>query len=61
MCRSLQKLLSDIFLCMVDVVGFYPNMQHKESLSALRKRLDNRKIKYISSVKQLSCVSLKCH
>ena len=34
---------------MVDVVGLYPNIPHKEGLSALRKRLDNRMEKYISS------------
>ena len=34
---------------MVDVVDLYPNIPHKEGLSALRKRLDNRMEKYISS------------
>ena len=41
--RSLPKLPSDIILCTVDVVGLYPNIPHEEGLSALRKRLDNRK------------------
>ena len=39
---SLPKLLDNIILCMVDVVGLYPNIPHKEGLSALRKQLDNR-------------------
>ena len=34
---------------MVDVVGLQPNIPHKEGLSALRKQLDNRMEKYISS------------
>ena len=46
---SLPKLLDNIILCTVDVVGLYPNVQHEEGLSALRKRLDNRMKKYISS------------
>ena len=46
---SLPKLPSDIILCTVDVVGLYPNIPHEEGLSALRKRLDNRKEKYIST------------
>ena len=45
---SLPKL-SDIILCTVDVVGLCPNITHEEGLSALRKRLDNRMEKYISS------------
>ena len=47
--RFLPNLPSDITLCTVDVVGLYPNIPHKEGLSALRKRLDNRKEKYIST------------
>ena len=45
---SLPKL-PDIILCTVDVVGLYPNIPQEEGLSALRKRLDNRMEKYISS------------
>lgn len=41
--RSLLKLPSNIILYTVDVVGVYLNIQHKEGLSALGKRLDNRK------------------
>ena len=46
--RSLPKL-PDTILCTVDVVGLYQNIPHEESLSALRKQLDNRMEKYISS------------
>ena len=38
--RSLPKLPDNIS-CMVDVVDLYPNIPHKESLSALSKQLDN--------------------
>ena len=41
--RSLPKLPSNIILYTVDVVGVHLNIQHKEGLSALGKRLDNRK------------------
>ena len=47
-CCSLPKL-PDVILCTVDIVGPYPNNPHEEGLSALRKRLDNQKEKYISS------------
>ena len=45
---SLSKLRSDVILCTVDAAGLYPNIPHEEGLSALRKRLDNWKEKYIS-------------
>ena len=47
--RSLPKLLDNIILCTVDAIGLYPNIPHEEGLSGLRKRLDNRMEKYISS------------
>ena len=47
--RSLAKFPCNIILCMVDVVGLYPNILHEEGLSVLRKQLDNRMKKYISS------------
>ena len=34
---------------MGDIVGLYPNIRHEEGLSALRKQLDNRMKKYVSS------------
>ena len=46
--QSLSKLRSDVILCTVDAAGLYPNIPHEEGLSALRKRLDNWKEKYIS-------------
>ena len=48
MLRSLPKLPDNIILCTI-VVALYPNVPHGEGLSALRKRLDNRMKKYISS------------
>ena len=47
--RSLTKIPDNIILCMVDAVGLYLNILHKQCLSALRKQLDNRMEKYISS------------
>ena len=45
----LPKLPGNIILCAVDVIGLYPNNPHKENLSALRKRLDNRMERYITN------------
>ena len=47
--RSLPNLPDNIILCMIDVVGLYPNIPHEEGLSAFREQLDNRMEKYISS------------
>ena len=47
--RSLPKLPDCIILCTMDVVELYPNIPHEEGLSALRKRLDTRKEKYVST------------
>ena len=47
--RSFPKLPGNIILWTVDVVGLYQNNSYEESLSVLRKRLDNRMEKYISS------------
>ena len=47
--RSLPKLPDGIILCTMDVVGLYPNIPHEEGLSALRKRLETRKEKYVST------------
>ena len=33
----------------MDVVGLYPNIPHEEGLFALRKRLEIRKEKYVST------------
>ena len=47
--RSLPKLPDGIILCTMDVVGLYPNKPHEDGLSALRKRLETRKEKYVST------------
>ena len=47
--RSLPNLPDDIILCTIDVVGLYPNISHDKGLSALRKRLDLRKEKYVTT------------
>ena len=59
--RSLPSLPDDIILCTVDVVGIYPNIPHEEGLFALRKRLDLRQEKDVttSTLVELSEVVLK--
>ena len=59
--RSLPNLPYDIILCTVDVVGLYPNIPHEEGLSALRKRLDLRQKKDVttSTLAELAEVVLK--
>ena len=59
--RSLPKLPDDIILCTMDVVGLYPNIPHEEGQSALRKRLETRKEKYVSpdTIIELAEVVLK--
>ena len=47
--RSLPKLPNGIILCTMDVVGLYPNIRHEEGLSAIRKRLETRKEKHVST------------
>ena len=59
--RSLPNLPDDIILCTVDVVSLYPNIPHEEGLSALRKRLDLRQEKDVttSTLVELAEVVLK--
>ena len=59
--RSLPNLLDDIILSTVDAVGLYPNIPHDEGLSALRKRLDLRQEKDVttSTLVELAEVVLK--
>ena len=45
--RSLPKFRGRIILCNMDVVGLYANIPHEEGLSALRKRLESWKEKYV--------------
>ena len=47
--RSLPNLPDDIILYTVDVVGLYPNIPHEQALSALRKRLDLRQEKDVTT------------
>ena len=46
---SLPNLPDDIILCTIDVAGVYPNIPHDEGLSALRKWLDLRQEKDITT------------
>ena len=59
--RSLPNLPDDIILCTVDVVGLYPNIPHEDGLYALRKRLDLRQEKDVttSTLVELAEVVLK--
>ena len=59
--RSLPNLPDDIILCTVNVVGLYTNIPHDEGLSALRKRLDLRQEKDVttSTLVELAEVVLK--
>ena len=59
--RSLPNLPDDIILCTADVVGLYPNIPHDEGLSVLRKRLDLRQEKDVttSALVELAEVVLK--
>ena len=47
--KSLPNLSKDSLLCTIDVVGLYPNIPHDEGLAAVRKRLDQRQDKQIST------------
>ena len=46
---NLPPLQDGLILCTVDVVGIYPNIPHEEGLIAIRKALDIRKDKTIST------------
>ena len=46
---SLPPLPDDIILCTIDVAGLYPNIPLDEGLIALRKSLESRKDKKIST------------
>ena len=47
--RSLPNLPDDINLCTVDVIGLHPNIPHDKGLPALRKRLDLRQEKDVTT------------
>ena len=46
---SLPPLPEDLILCTIDVVGLYPNIPHDEGLIAIRKALDSREDKSVST------------
>ena len=49
----------DLILCTIDVVGLYPNIPHEEGLIAIRKALDSRDDKTISTdflIESAECV-----
>ena len=46
---NLAPFPGDLILCTIDVVDLYPNIAHKEGLIAIRKALDIRKYKRIST------------
>ena len=46
---SLPPLPNDIILCNINVVGLYLNIPHDEGLIALRKSLESREAKTIST------------
>ena len=46
---NLLPLPDDLILCTIDVVGLYPDIPHEEGLIAIRKALDTRKDKTIST------------
>ena len=47
--KELGSLPKNVILCTIDVVGLYPNILHKESLAAIRKHLDNRENKEVTT------------
>ena len=47
--KSLGQLPEGAILCTIDVVGLYPNIPHEEGLASLRKFLDARKEKKVTT------------
>ena len=47
--KNIKNLPNDYLLCTVDVVGLYPNIPHDDGLAAVKKALDRREDKTISS------------
>ena len=54
-------LPEDAILCSIDVVGLYPSIPHHDGLEAIRKALDGREDKSVSteSLIQLAYLVLK--
>ena len=59
--KKLESLPDGVILCTIDVVGFYPNIPHGESLVSLRRFFETRDNKQISSdtLTELAKVVLK--
>ena len=59
--NGLKDLPEDFLLCTVDVVGLYPNVPHSDGLTAIKKALDAREDKTISTenILELAEVVLK--
>ena len=47
--KSLGQLPEGAILCTIDIVGLYPNIPHEEGLASLRKFLDTRMEKKVTT------------
>ena len=47
--KELGSLPKNAILCTIDVVGLYPNIPHKGGLASIRKHLDNRENKEVTT------------
>ena len=48
--ENLPPLPDNLIFCTIDLVGLYPNIPHEEGLIAIKKALDTRKDKTISTL-----------
>ena len=56
--QNLPKLPDDVILCTIDVVGLYPNIPNEEGLLFLKKALDKRRNKTVSTESHIELVEL---
>ena len=47
--KEIGSLPKNTILCTIDVVGLYPNIPHEEGLASIRKHLDNRENKEVTT------------
>ena len=47
--KELGSSAKNAILCTIDVVGLYPNIPHKEGFASIRKHLDNRENKGVTT------------
>ena len=47
--KELGNLPKNSILCTIDVVGLYPNIPYRERLTSIRKHLDNRENKEVTT------------